>query len=156
MLSPGGYKHIAYFAHAADSRPVFLTEGNYEVVQVLSLDWNQKRMSVLLIAPRIESCKRADSCGPLCSWFVAANPSTTRRLFWIPFPDSKDNKVQEPEEWLPKAAYVQANFSPLGDYIRKPFAPILQETGSQGLSHRDPGFEPTSTLAGFAVHCRLR
>lgn len=44
LVLDSGFKHLAWFAHASDSRPKLLTQGKYEVTEVVSVDKEQQRM----------------------------------------------------------------------------------------------------------------
>lgn len=112
IMTIEGFVHIAYFEHASDSRSLWLTSGAWEVESIAGVDIAQRRMygrSTVFqgCADRLEN-----------RWFIAAQPSTQRRLMWVPFPEKgRESEVVEPEEPMPEISFARADFSPRGGYM---------------------------------------
>ncbi|KAF9038656.1 dipeptidyl peptidase IV N-terminal region-domain-containing protein [Panaeolus papilionaceus] len=118
--TPEGYNHIALFSPPTSSKPLFLTNGEWEVVG--GIQGVDKKLGTV--------------------YFVAANPSIQRHVYSVPLPDldllatQTNPKFKEPTQITDKEhpGYYTTKFSP--------------EAGFYVLSYHGPGIPWTRVVEG--------
>lgn len=126
VVSPQGYRHVAFFGSATDDRPVFLTEGKWEIDALKHVD-----------------AKRGKA------YFIAARPTPAlRNLYSVDLPDWKSPSAGDKYRLQAAIALTDeskpgsydANFDPKGAYYvlnyKGPDVPYQKVIGVD-----DPAFE---------------
>ncbi|KAJ1026339.1 hypothetical protein NDA16_002426 [Ustilago loliicola] len=102
VVSPEGYRHLAYYDIAASDQPIFLTKGRWEIAALKHIDAKRGR-----------------------AYFVAARPTPAlRNVYYVELPDWKqsasadDYKVKEPVALtdVSKPGSYDVSFDPKGAY----------------------------------------
>lgn len=126
VVSPEGYRHLAYYDSAASKQPIFLTQGRWEIAALKHIDAKRGR-----------------------AYFVAARPTPAlRNVYYVELPDWKkstsaaDYKVKDPVPMtdVSKPGSYDVSFDPKGAYYvlnyQGPDVPYQKVVGVD-----DPKFE---------------
>lgn len=131
VVSPDGFRHLAYFDTAASDQPVFLTSGTWEIAELKHVDAKRGR-----------------------AYFVAARPTPAlRNIYYVELPDWKSSGSRGPATPPPytakepvaltdvsKPGSYDASFDPKGAYYvldyKGPDVPYQKVVGVD-----DPTFE---------------
>ena len=102
VVSPQGFRHLAYYPSALSAEPTFLTSGNWEIAELKHVDAKRRR-----------------------AYFVAARPTPAQRhVYWVELPNWTSSSAtttytaKEPTALtdVSKPGYYDVDFDPKGGY----------------------------------------